>query len=117
MTQKASGMPTIQRPVAEVEAAVEASPEVVAATKPIELKSTEILIVAVQVPYVLFENPKDSHLNETRRCDLGRLSQDHARKLRAIRRGYDLSGVQTADGHEVDSLANAVKALLDSVEI
>ena len=92
-------------------------PAIVSTAAVIEIQSATIEIVTVKVPYMIHELANDGYLNEVRRCDLGILSRDHARKLRAIRRGYELRGVHTAEGREVDSLANAVKALLDSIDI
>jgi hypothetical protein len=77
----------------------------------------EVQIVAVEVPYVDTEADKSDYSTQCNRCDLGRLTKEQARKLRAIRRGYDYSQARLANGGEIKSLADAVRALIDSVDI
>lgn len=84
-------------------------PQITATTGEVKIE-----IVAVTVPYVV---AGESEGYQSRRCDLGALSAEQARKLNAIRRGYDYSGTTRADGGSVKTLADAVKALIDSVEI
>jgi hypothetical protein len=73
-----------------------------------------VTVVAVNVPYC---ESSDSSGYQSPRCDLGRLSSEQSRKLNAIRRGYDYSGTKLANGGEVKSMADAMKALLDSIEM
>jgi hypothetical protein len=77
----------------------------------------KVEIVAVEVPYVDTEADKSDYSTQCNRCDLGRLTKEQARKLRAIRRGYDYSQARLANGGEIKSLADAVRALIDSVDI
>lgn len=77
----------------------------------------KVELVAVEVPYVTAATSAYIDSELCKRCDLGVLSREQARKLRAIRRGYEYSGKLLANGNEVKSLADAVKALLDSIEI
>jgi hypothetical protein len=78
----------------------------------------KVELIAVQVPYVTESDSvayPDS--GQSNRCDLGLLSKEQARKLRAVRRGYDYSHARLANGGEVKSLADAVRAWLDSLDI
>lgn len=77
----------------------------------------KIEIIAVDVPFVTTATEGYEDSEDCRRCDVGVLSRDQARKLRAIRRGYDYSQSRLKNGNEVKSLADAVRAWLDSVEI
>lgn len=77
----------------------------------------KVELVAVEVPYVTAATASYADSESCKRCDLGVLSREQARKLRAIRRGYEYSGRRLANGNEVKSLADAVKALLDSIQI
>lgn len=77
-----------------------------------KLSEIKVEVVAVNVPFVTATQGYES-----RRCDLGSLTGEQARKLNAIRRGYDYSGTKLANGGDIKSLADAVKALLDSIEI
>jgi hypothetical protein len=94
-------------------AVAKGEPETVATFAEIKVE-----LIAVQVPYVL-ESKSVAYpdLGQSNRCDLGLLTKEQARKLRAIRRGYDYSQKRLANGGEVKSLADAVRAWLDSVEI
>lgn len=76
------------------------------------LPEVRVELVAIDIPYVVAGTGYES-----RRCDLGSLTGEQARKLNAIRRGYDYMGATRADGGNVKTLADAVKALIDSVEI
>lgn len=80
--------------------------------------SIEVQLVTVEVPYVTTSTPNCFQSSEeNRRCDLGVLSADQARKLRAIRRGYDYSGRRLGNGGEIKSLADAVRCWLDLLDI
>lgn len=68
--------------------------------------------VMVEIPFVLTSNGY-----ERTHCDLGRLTAEQVRKLNAIRRGYDYSGITQGNGSPVKSNADAVKALIDMLEI
>jgi hypothetical protein len=102
-------LPKIKRHDATQEAKPAAEPQ----EKPASLKEITVEVVAVTVPYVSTPDPG----YQSRRCDLGRLTQEQSRKLNAIRRGYDYGGKRLANGGDVKSLADAVRALIDSVEI
>ena len=78
------------------------------------LQEVRVELVAIDIPYVMTGTGTGY---ESRRCDLGSLTSEQARKLNAIRRGYDYVGTTRADGGNVKTLADAVKAMIDSVEI
>lgn len=80
----------------------------------VEQIEIRIEVVMVNVPFVTTATDEGY---QSRRCDLGSLTREQARKLNAIRRGYDYSGTKLANGGDVKSLADAVRALIDSVEI
>lgn len=98
-------------------------PDIETVTLPPNGSSTVIVgkikveLVSVEVPYVTTATSAYIDSELCKRCDLGVLSREQARKLRAIRRGYEYSGRRLANGNEVKSLADAVKILLDSIEI
>lgn len=77
----------------------------------------KIELVAVEVPYVTASTASYADSEACKRCDLGVLSREQARKLRAIRRGYEYGGKRLSNGNEVKSLPDAVKMLLDSIDI
>lgn len=77
----------------------------------------KVELVAVDVPFVTTATNGYQDSEMCKRCDLGVLSKEQSRKLRAIRRGYEYSNTRLHNGAEVKSLADAVKAWLDSVDI
>ncbi len=103
-------LPMKSSPARTIELPKDESDSIIGGTIKVEL-------VAVDVPYVTAATASYADSELCKRCDLGVLSREQARKLRAIRRGYEYSGRRLANGNEVKSLADAVKALLDSIEI
>lgn len=51
------------------------------------------------------------------RCDMGYLTVEHGRKLRALRRGFVVKGYRLKNGGEIKSLADVVRMWLDGMEI
>ena len=83
------------------------------AASTVQIAEVKVELVTVTIPYA----SESVNGYQSKRCDLGLLTQEQARKLNAIRRGYDYSDGKMANGGSVKSLADAVKALLDSLEI
>ena len=80
------------------------------------LSQIKVEIVAVDVPFV--GSPIGGYDGEQCfRCDLGLLTKEQHRKLRAIRRGYIVQDRRLINGGEVKSMADAVRALIDSIQI
>ena len=77
----------------------------------------KIETASVTIPYIVTQTSEDDYSTQCRRVDMAKISKDHARKLRAIRRGYIVNGTKLSNGGEIKSLADALRAFLDSVEI
>lgn len=71
----------------------------------------------VEVPFVSIPLANTYDGDQCHRCDLGLLTSEQLRKLRAIRRALIFSDRRLNNGGEVKSMADAVRALIDSVQI
>jgi hypothetical protein len=78
--------------------------------------AVKIETALVEVQYIAEPTATEGYQGG-RRVDIGLLTRDQLRKLRAIRRGYIMSNAKLANGNEVKSMADAVRALIDSVKI
>lgn len=121
MTKK-QGVPT-NAPLVSAEnvAAVETRtkttvPAIVAST--VEIGKATLQSAQLSVPFVS-EPLNDGNYDgeQCLRCDLGLLTREQNRKLRAIRRGYIVQDRRLMNGGEVKSMADAVRALIDSIQI
>ena len=83
------------------------------ASSTVQIAEVKVELVTVTIPYA----SESVSGYQSKRCDLGLLTQEQARKLNAIRRGYDYSDGKMANGGIVKSLADAIKALIDSIDI
>lgn len=81
-----------------------------------KVAQVEVQVVTVSVPYVN-QSIDGYDGDQCRRCDLGLLTSEQLRKLRAIRRGYVIQDRKLTNGSDIKSMADAVRALLDSISI
>ena len=79
----------------------------------VEIKIETALI---EVRYIAEQTSSEGYQGG-RRVDVGLLTRDQLRKLRAIRRGFIMSNAKLANGNEVKSMADAVRALIEAVGI
>lgn len=103
-----TAIPMKERPMGKSDAKMAPTKDVAA----VEVKS-----ISVEVPFVSEPIGAGYDGQQCFRCDLGKLTRDQQRKIRAIRRGYILQDRQQSNGGETKSMADAVKALIDSLPI
>jgi len=79
----------------------------------------EVLTTIVEIQYAETANVEQSmsYQETSGRVDLGEVSGDQLRKIKAIRRGLDMSGACLKNGKPVVSNIDAVRYLLDALDI
>ena len=92
---------------------------------PIEKKVVETVIVEtekkvvetviVELPYATVEG--QGYQDTTFRVDLGSITKDQLRKIKALRRGLDAKGFKLKNGKSIESNIDAVRYLIDALEI
>ena len=85
-------------------------------TAPIKMEC-EILTTSITVPFITSPPAAGGHQDEAHRIDMGNLTQDRMRKVKALRRGYIASDTRMAGGYEVKTNRDALFCLLDGLDI
>lgn len=73
--------------------------------------------VSVTVPFITEAPTAESFQDEAHRVDMGNLSRERMRKLKALRRGLVASDVRMIGGAEVRTNRDALYCLLDLLDI
>lgn len=72
--------------------------------------------VTATIPFIV-ESNHAGYQDEAHRMDMGVITKERMRKIKAIRRGYVASGVRMSDGSEVRTNRDALFCLLDSLDV
>ena len=74
-------------------------------------------VISITVPYVATPPEAAGHQDEARRVDMGTLTRERMRKIKALRRGYVASDTRMENGSEVRTNRDALFCLLDQLDI
>jgi hypothetical protein len=72
--------------------------------------------ISITIPFIA-ESTMTSFQDEANRVDMGNLTRDRMRKVKALRRGLVASDVRLAGGAEVRTNRDAIFCLLDMLDI
>lgn len=87
---------------------------------PATIEKTQIVVdsIVTEVPFVKqADNGNFQDSTPSRRVDLGLITTEQLRKIKAIRRGYIAQGKLLANGQEVKSNRDALLCLVESLEV
>ncbi len=85
-------------------------------TAPIKVEC-EVVSTTVTIPFVVSPPKAAGHQDEAHRIDMGSLTKERMRKVKAIRRGYIASDTRMEGGYEVKTNRDALFCLLDHLDI
>lgn len=79
--------------------------------------SPEVVSVSITLPFIVAPPLAAGYQDEASRVDMGTLTRDRMRKVKALRRGYVASDARMAGGAEVKTNRDALFCLLDALDI
>ena len=79
--------------------------------------SPEVVSVSITLPFIVAPPLAAGYQDEASRVDMGTLTRDRMRKVKALRRGYVASDTRMAGGAEVKTNRDALFCLLDALDI
>ncbi len=85
-------------------------------TAPIKVEC-EVVSTTVTIPFVVAPPKAAGHQDEAHRIDMGSLTKERMRKVKAMRRGYVASDTRMEGGYEVKTNRDALFCMLDHLDI
>lgn len=77
----------------------------------------EVMTIALTLPYITAPPVAAGYQDEASRIDMGTLTRERMRKVKALRRGYVASDARMSNGSEVKTNRDALFCLLDALDI
>lgn len=74
-------------------------------------------LVSITIPFVTAPPKTSGHQDEAYRIDMGTLTRERMRKVKALRRGFVASDTRMDGGYEVKTNRDALFCLLDQLDI
>ncbi len=108
-----SELPTMQRLKPGMEVTISADESI----EPTDKTQCELVSTTVTVPFVVSPPKAAGHQDEAHRIDMGSLTKERMRKVKAMRRGYIASDTRMEGGYEVKTNRDALFCLLDHLDI